>query len=250
MPASEVLLSLHDVAPVHHARLARAEALFTELGVRRITYLLVPDFHGSGGSELDPAFRAWCHQERAFSVRWFLHGYTHRDDAPTERRAPLGARERLKRRTLTGGEGEFIPLTPAEQHRRVEAGRRCFRDLLGSEPEGFVAPAWLHNPALPEILAQHGIRYHEDHRRIYHLGEGTSRRAPVITWATRTRLRRWSSTHGAPPLARICGGAPLLRLAVHPHDFDHAGTISSIRTVWRRALAAREQRFYDEIVFA
>ena len=42
----ELIVSLHDVTPVHAARLDRAEALLRTLGIDEVTYLLVPRFHG------------------------------------------------------------------------------------------------------------------------------------------------------------------------------------------------------------
>ncbi|HEV7588395.1 MAG TPA: DUF2334 domain-containing protein, partial [Longimicrobium sp.] len=117
----ELLASLHDVAPVHLERLRRAEAVLHELGATRVTFLLVPDFHGRGRADLDDEFVAWCRAPRPFAVRWALHGYTHRDDAARGAgRTPL---ERWKARHLTGGEGEFLSRDAAELERRLERGR-------------------------------------------------------------------------------------------------------------------------------
>ena len=74
MTRPRLLLSLHDVTPHHISRLARAEALFCELGVTHATYLLVPRYHGAWAIESDPMFRDWCRAPRPFTVRWCLHG--------------------------------------------------------------------------------------------------------------------------------------------------------------------------------
>ena len=42
----KLLVSLHDVAPFHLERIRKAEALFARLGVPKVQYLFVPDFHG------------------------------------------------------------------------------------------------------------------------------------------------------------------------------------------------------------
>ena len=63
-----LLLSLHDVTPRHVARLARAEALFRELGVPHVTYLLVPRYHRRWPIEEDAAFSIWCREPRPFTV--------------------------------------------------------------------------------------------------------------------------------------------------------------------------------------
>ena len=72
--------------------------------------------------------------------------------------------------------------------------------------------------------------------------------APVITWATRTPLRKRTSIAGTPLLLRFWRRRPLLRLAVHPHDFDHPETIASIRTVAAGALRGGDARFYEDVL--
>lgn len=240
----ELLASLHDVAPVHLERLRRAEAVLHELGVTRATCLLVPDFHGRGPADRDEAFVAWCRGPHPFSVRWALHGYTHRDDLGGAR-TPV---ERWKARHLTGGEGEFLSRNAAELAGRLERGRAVFRGVLGAEPAGFVAPAWLHTGALPPLLRRAGFTWMEDRGAVLGLASGRRVPAPVITWATRTPLRRATSAWGTPLLLRLHRARPLLRLAVHPFDFDHPRTVASIRRVWRRALALGPQRWYEDVV--
>jgi uncharacterized protein len=242
----ERVCSLHDVAPFHLDRLRRAEDVLERLGVTRITYLLVPDYHGRGRADLDDAFVAWCRAPRPFAVRWALHGYTHRDDAPADaRRTPA---ERLKARQLTGGEGEFLRRDAAVLEDRLCRGMRVFRAVVGREPAGFVAPAWLHTPVLPPLLARLGFAWTEDHRAIHRLRDGRAVPAPVITWATRTPLRTWTSVRGTPLLLRRWRERPVLRLAVHPFDFDHRETVASISRVWRQALASGGQQFTEDIV--
>lgn len=242
----ELLCSLHDVAPFHLGRLRRAEAVLERLGVTRATYLLVPDFHGRGRADQDDAFVAWCRAPRPFAVRWALHGYTHRDDAPPDaRRTPA---ERLKARWLTGGEGEFLRRDAAVLEDRLRRGSDVFRAALDADPRGFVAPAWLHTSALPPLLSRLGFAWTEDHRAVHGLGDGRRVSAPVVTWATRTPLRRWASVRGTPLLLRRWRKRPVLRLAAHPFDFDHPDTLSSITRVWRHALALGPQRFVEDVL--
>jgi predicted deacetylase len=242
----ELLASLHDVAPVHLARLRRAEAVLERLGVTRVTYLLVPDYHGRGRADHDPAFVAWCRRPRRWEVRWALHGYTHRDDAPPDAGRPWG--ERLKARHLTGGEGEFLRRATGPLADRLLRGRDVFGAVLGEEPRGFVAPAWLYTPALPPLLAGMGFAWTEDHAGLHDLRDGRRVAAPVITWATRTPLRRWTSVRGTPLLLRLWSRRRVLRLAVHPFDFDHPGTVASITRVWTHALALGPQRWAEDVL--
>jgi predicted deacetylase len=244
----ELLASVHDVAPFHLERLRRAEDELAALGVTRVAYLLVPDFHGRGRADRDDAFVAWCRAPRPFRVDWVLHGYTHRDDTPAST-AGRGWTERWKGKHMTGGEGEFLTADAAVLEDRLRRGRDVFRAVLGPEPEGFVAPAWLYTAVLPPLLARLGFRWTEDHGAVHDLRRGTSLRAPVITWATRTPIRRRTSVLGTPLLWGLWKRRARLRLAVHPFDFDHADTAASIRRVWRRALASGPQRGYEEVLF-
>lgn len=246
MPRPWVLLSLHDVAPVHAARIERAEALFAELGVEKVTYLLIPDYHRQGRSDSEE-FAAWCRRARPFAVDWLLHGYYHLEDDVSARQSP-GLRAAFQRRVATAGEGEFLALDADEAAGRIARGADVFERCLGERPRGFVPPAWLYNDALPPVLRARGLRYFEDSRRVYDLGAATSLAAPVVTWATRTPLRKWTSVLGTPVLRHAWRHRPVLRLAVHPFDFDHPATVRSIRRVWRSALGGRVQGFYEEVM--
>ena len=249
MPRREVLLSLHDVTPVHRERIERAEALFAELGVRKVTYLLVPAFHGAEPCDADERWIAWCRAPRSFRVDWLLHGYFHREDLAASA-ASAGVSERLKRRYMTAGEGEFLALSAQDAGERIARGAEVFRRVLNEEPRGFVAPAWLFNASLAAVLARHSIGFHEDHGGIIPTDGAPPTSAPVVTWATRTPLRKWTSIAGTPVLLTLWRRRPLIRLAIHPHDFDHDATVASIRRVWRAALRAREQRLYAEVLDA
>jgi predicted deacetylase len=148
---------LHDVTPRHVERLARAEALFRELGVMYATYLLVPRYHGGWAVEKDAQFLGWCRESRAFTVDWCLHGY-HHEETETCRTDRRSLRACLERQCLTAGEGEFLSLSAAEVSDRIDRGRKAFKACLGAGPAGFVAPAWLFNraliPAPPAALAR------------------------------------------------------------------------------------------------
>jgi predicted deacetylase len=246
--ARSLLISLHDVTPFHLERIRRAEDLYRELGLAKVAYLFVPEYHGGHPSAGDPAFAEWCRKERPFRVQWHLHGWHHLETP--EPGAPAGgAGDALKRRLLTAGEGEFLALSPEGQRRRLDAGLSAFRACLGADPEGFVAPAWLFNAHLLPLLKEKGIRHTEDHRRLYRADTGAALPSPVITWATRTAVRKYGSLVVCPLLARVFGGSPCLRVAMHPFDFDHPATVRSIRAVLEYLRPGREQVFPTDLDF-
>jgi uncharacterized protein len=231
-----LLLSLHDVTPRHQSRLERAEELFAALGVPRVTYLLVPRFHGRWAIDEDREFIAWCRRPRAFHIDWCLHGFTH--DERTVRPSPASPADWIKRRLLTDGEGEFLALDEADAGQRIDAGARRFTACIGVPPRGFVAPAWLFNRGLIPALRARRFAWTEDRRAVYRLTPSTAPdtiEAPVITWATRTAARRWLSVR----LAARRPARPLIRIAVHPHDFDHPGVVESVQRTIAAALQDR-----------
>lgn len=238
-----LVVSLHDVAPPHLARLRRAEERFRKLGIPCVQYLFVPDFHGTAPAARDPEFLAWCRAPRPFEISWWLHGYRHLDDASADDGAALSRKDRLRRRFLTGGEGEFLPLDATEHARRLHAGLDVFAECLpGVRPAGFVAPAWLYRAeALFPALRAHGLERTEDHHALHDLRGNAVRSvpAPVVTWATRNLPYRLLSLAVCPARAWWFRRAPVLRVALHPHDFDHPATAANAEAVLRRALRDR-----------
>src|SRR5262249_18365303 len=146
-----------------------------------------------------------------------------------------GARAWLARRTMTGGEGEFLGLSSADQRERLRLGLDATASL-SIRPRAFVPPAWLSNSALHDALRESGLRYTEDHVRVFDLAEGTSCGAPAISGATRTLTRRLGSLVVCPALAAITRRKPAIRIAIHPFDMDHSATAAQIRRVLDAAL--------------
>ena len=249
--ARKLVISLHDATPFHLARMRKAEAVFRDLGISKITYLLVPEYHGGYPSAASPEFIGWCRETRPFGVDWHLHGYHHLEMPQTSGNGSAGAAagDAFKRKFLTAGEGEFLALDPEAQRSKLTAGREVFRLCLGTDPAGFVAPAWLFNASLQPLLKEMGFRFTEDHRRMYRVDTGSRIESPVITWATRTFLRKYGSLVVCPALARLWANESVLRVAMHPFDFDHASTVANIRSVLRRVMRGRDQAFCSDLEF-
>jgi predicted deacetylase len=243
--SKKVLISLHDVAPFHLKRIQKAERLLAQWGVTKISYFFIPDYH-QNSSHLDKTllsgFSHWVRERQenggsgGMRVEWVLHGYFH-----------LETGAKAKSKFLTGGEGEFLSLSALEIDNRLREGKRAFNDIFHHYPGTFAAPAWLFNEHLIPALKKHGFRMTEDHSFIYFLDKEKKLRVPVITWATRTLLRRFTSRVGCPLLNRWWSGRDLVRVAVHPFDFDHPATIKSIEKVITDVLSKRDSIFYKEL---
>jgi predicted deacetylase len=245
----KLLLSVHDVTPFHLARLVRAEQFLTSLGVTRATFLLVPDFHGRWAVHEHEGFLTWCRGTHPLEIEWVLHGHFHSEAIePAGGPRPRGVRPWFDATFMTDGEGEFQRLRGAALRARLQRGVQAFERCVATRPRGFVAPAWLFNEDLEPALKDLGFEFTEDHGSVYDVQAGRRRRCPVITWATRTRLREYGARVVCPVQARLWTALPAIRIALHPMDFDHPGTVVSIERVLRHARRRREITSYGGLL--
>lgn len=250
----KILISLHDVAPYHLPRLKKAEQIFTQWGVPKISYLFIPDYHHQNHRS-DPvilsAFTQWTAENRAFALQWLLHGYFHlatsKNTLESNNKVSLPGGKCLNGKFLTANEREFLTLSPPEIRTRICEGKAAFTGFFHYSPNVFVAPAWLFNQHLFSILKDHGFLITEDQSFIYLLDKDKKIPVPVITWATRTRLRKLISQMGCPILNRWWSARNLVRIALHPFDFDFPTTVKSIEKVIKDALNKREPILYKEL---
>ncbi len=173
-------------------------------GVEKILYLLVPNYHGAHRADRDAKFRTWCHRQRLFAVEWCQHGYFH---AVTQQLASVQRLEFSNGLVGAGGhpvgstlseEGEFRHLEPEWVRDRLITGREIFRRTLDREPNGFVAPKWMGNRHMVELLGEMGYSWTEDDHSLCNLASGRRRWSPVITWATRSVWRKQMGAVGLP----------------------------------------------------
>ena len=152
-------------------------------------------------------------------------------------------------RFMTAGEGEFLGLSSAEALSRINKGRSLVEEVTGRSIDGFVAPAWLYGPGALEALRQSAIPIAEDHMRVWSPMSGRIlARDPVITWASRTRLRLASSLAAAAALRSI----PLnvLRVGVHPPDVRHPALVRSISKTMAIVAGKRKAARYSDLLAA
>jgi len=171
-----------------------------------------------------------------------LHGFTHRDEAQYS-----GAADRVRARFMTASEGEFLGLSSAEASSRINDGRALLESVIGRPIDGFVAPAWLYGDGAREALEQAGIPLAEDHLRVWSPKTGAELAwGPVITWASRTKMRLLSSLAAAAALRH----APLqvLRIGVHPPDVRHPALVGSIGKTFTAARRNRRPARYGDLL--
>lgn len=206
--------------------------------------LVVPNHWGDApivpGSPFAARLRRWAEA----GTEIFLHGYFHRDQA-----VHSSAADRMRARFMTAGEGEFLGLSRDDAAARIAEGRALLEQVIGRSIDGFIAPAWLYGEGALSALAECGIPIAEDHMRVWSPATGRElAHGPVITWASRTRLRLASSLLAAAALRH----APMkvLRIGVHPPDCRHPALVRSIEATFRKAARNRRVGRYSDLLAA
>ena len=237
-----LLASIHDVSPRFESEVdGLLELLEPHVG-RRLAMLVVPNHWGSApivpGSPFATRLRGWADG----GIEIFLHGYFHRDDS-----GQAGAADRLRARFMTAGESEYLGLPKGEAVARVSKGRSLVEEVIGRPVDGFIAPAWLYGRGALDALRESEITICEDHMRVWSPASGqTLARGPVITWASRSRLRLASSLAAAAVLRTI--PARVLRVGVHPPDVHHAALVRSIRHTLSVGAEGRTPARYSDLI--
>ena len=241
-PHRLLLASIHDVSPRFEGEIDRLIDLLAPHVGTRLAMLVVPNHWGDApivpGSAFAGRLRSWAEH----GIEMFLHGFTHRDEAPHS-----GAADRIRARFMTASEGEFLGLSRTEAAARIGEGRALIEDVIGRPIDGFVAPAWLYGDGAREALEQSAIRLAEDHLRVWSPITGAQLAwGPVITWASRTRFRLLSSLAAAAALRH----APLsvLRIGVHPPDIRHPALVDSIDKTFTATLRSRRPARYGDLL--
>lgn len=245
MSSSRLLLaSIHDVSPRFEAEIDQLLDLLRPNVGNRLAMLVVPNHWGDSpivpGSPFSTRLRNWADS----GIEMFLHGYYHRDDS-----AHQGAADRLRARLMTASEGEFLGLSRAEASQRIASGRTLLESVIGRSIDGFVAPAWLYGSGALDALHESGIPLAEDHLRVWSPVSGRQlARGPVLTWASRTKMRLASSLAAAAVLRHV----PLnvLRIGVHPPDARHPVLVGSIKKTFEKAARSRHPGRYSDLLAA
>jgi predicted deacetylase len=215
--AKTFIVSLHDAHPSSQAAIAEQIAFLAERGVGAASILVVPDFHHGAPVAKHPAFIDAVSSWQGAGHEIVLHGYFHdRRDSPRENLAAL-----FWTRLYTNREAEFLDLPPDEARVRLRRGRELFAER-GWNARGFIAPAWLMAPRLPELLAELGFTYTNRLRDIVPLGRKGAAPIPsqTLCYSTRAGWRRLASAVWNKQLFGKLRATNLIRLSLHPRDLE------------------------------
>jgi predicted deacetylase len=216
--AGAIAVALHDIEPATFERCALMRDWLDDLGVGRVTLLVIP------APDLHP-----FHDRRPELADWLAS------------RVTLG--DSVAQHGLQDSAGEFAGLDDGDTRRAVAAGRRLLR-LAGVEPRGFVAPAYAYTPELQRVLADAPYRWWAGSHRLW-TGPGQCRTVgPALGLGSSSALRRCASPVLVRAAARL--GGPLLRLDLRPTDLDLPGHVGAVEGVLRRN-RFRRALTYDDI---
>lgn len=238
-----LVVSLHDVSPLTRRRSAEILADLDAAGVREVSLLVIPDHHQKAPVWADPDFGAWLRgesQEREI----VLHGYDHLR-APRTGESPM---DRAITRVYTAGEGEFFDLSAEEAACRLERGVKAFAAIGLPRPCGFIAPAWLLGPDAARAVTEAGFLYTTRLDRVERLDAFRSWPSQSLVWSVRSTSRRWISLLWNAVLERRLRSNRLVRVGIHPPDWDHPPVRRQILQQIRRVLAGRMAMTYGRFV--
>jgi predicted deacetylase len=235
MKAEVRAVALHDVSPRTFVRCREIRDWLLERGVDHATLLVIPagDLHPFW--RRSPALHDWLHHRVEEGDCVAQHGLLHR-------RGGRGSLPRAALAWLQGGRAaEFVGLDPASTRERVRTGRAILRDA-GLEPRGFVAPAYAYTPSLRRELSE-DFDWYADLARVFGRG-APPKAAPAWCLGTTGVVRRALSpfaARGASSFSRS-----LLRIDIHPADFDHPGHVRALAMMVQRTATMRTV-VYDQL---
>ena len=228
----QLAVALHDVEPYTFRRCVEIRDWLADRGVDRATLLVIPAPRLHPFEATAPELTDWLRLRRRLGDAVAQHGLEH-----LRRRGQGG----LRARALGGEAAEFAGLDAEEAGNSLDAGLRIMRSA-GLAPRGFVAPAYYYSRALRREVERR-FSWYAGLWRVH----GASTSAPAMCLGTSTGLKRATS----PSLVRAGAGVgwELLRLDVHPRDFEWPGHVAAIERILERA-AGRRPVTYDELALS
>jgi predicted deacetylase len=230
-----IAVAVHDVEPRTFERVVAIRRWLLARGIDRATLLVVPAARSHPFDSVRPELADWLRGRVADGDSVAQHGLRH---LRTRGAGPLGS---LHARLAGGNAAEFAGLDAHSAAQAVETGRGLLA-RAGLRPRGFVAPAYLYTRGLRRVLAAQ-FSWWADLWTVHTAGGDVA--APALSLGTSSALRRATS----PPLlrARATRAGAVMRLDVHPGDFDHARHVAALERVLARA-AGRAAITYDDLV--
>jgi predicted deacetylase len=238
-PERKLIVSFHDLHPDTMKCCVRFLRRLERMGVPGVSLLVVPNWYHQAPIYKYPEFSQWL---EALHHDISLHGYAHQAS-----HRPKNWLEWLMANAYTAAEGEFYKLPPAAAELLITQGLELFRQA-GIKANGFIAPAWLMEEEHLPILGRADLDYSVTFRKIYDLEQQYALRAPVLCTTSRTWLRRGVTRQVVSMLAKKHEREQVLRIAVHPVDFQCPKIECFMYQLIEQCLAGRKPTTYRELI--
>lgn len=236
-----LVASIHDVSSITRERTQEILNDLHRIGVDRTSLLVIPNHHHRGLISDDSDFKKWIREKVAEGHETVLHGFYHL----REQRQNDDVLKRLVTQSYTAGEGEFFDLTQSDATNRLQAGRAAM-EHCGLSATGFIAPAWLLGEEAESAVRELGFEYTTRISTISDFKTNRIHHARSLVWSVRAGWRRVCSLAWNQTLFLILQNAPLLRIGIHPPDWDHPAIRKQIMKFAGAALAARKAITYQD----
>ena len=211
------------------------------VGVSTTSLLIIPDHHRQGRIDRDAEFIGWLQGVVEQGHEAVLHGFYHQRPM----KSGEGMATRLMTRSYTAGEGEFYDLSFEEASELLREGRQALLNC-GVIAEGFIAPAWLLGADAERAVREEGFGYTTRISTVIDCRGSASFRARSMVYSVRAAWRRAMSLVWNEVLFRRLRKAPLLRIGLHPPDWEHPAIRKHILECVRLAVSHREATTYRE----
>lgn len=236
---SMIAVALHDVSPETFAECKRIRSWLYARGIERATLLAIPASGGTPFYSRSAGLASWLKEQAAAGDAVAQHGYEHRQHTHARSFVHWLARRQ------GAGSAEFAGLNAQETATAVARGRQILEEA-GIDIRGFVAPAYFYTPNLRRQLAG-AFEWWADLLALYTHSDAPlkprRRLAPAACLGTSTRPKRLLS----PPLVNALSRLPstLLRIDVHPADFNYRRHITTLESVLAAAHTRRAVSYQD-----
>jgi predicted deacetylase len=233
------VVSIHDVSTVTRNRVEEMIRDLSREEVSVTSLLVIPDHHHRGQIDHDPEFAGWLRTLVAGGHEAVLHGFHHlRPQKENE-----GAVTRMITGSYTAGEGEFYDLSQVEAYEFLRRGREALAKC-GTEPTGFIAPAWLLGREAETAVRKAGFEYTTRIGEVIDCKSGENFSSRSLVYSVRAPWRRGVSLLWNEGLLHGTGGNPLLRIGLHPPDWDYPSIRHHVLNCIRRAVQNRTVTTY------
>jgi len=241
----DLVVSIHDVSTVTRERVVEMIRDLAAEGVEVTSLLVIPDHHHRGRIDEDPRFGEWLRESLRGGHEAVLHGYFHRRNS----KSGEGLMTKAITRSYTAGEGEFYDLSREAAFALLRCGRESL-EACGAKPSGFIAPAWLLGKEAEAAVCDNGFEYTTRIGEVLDCTTGCRFPSRSMVYSVRAGWRRGMSLIWNEFLVEALRENPLLRIGLHPPDWDYpeirAHALSSIKRALRDRQATTYGRWLDQ----